>query len=99
MTTITLDTVPYTYSNGVFNFSEKDVPFATQYKVVNPATGGSMIFEFKESTGPEFDPQTQWIYKNYLGNGETGDLTLIVSNDPIITNRNANNYLTSKLSK
>lgn len=72
--------------------SEKDVPFATSYEVKNPKNGSIKKFEFTESTGPEFDPNTKWIYK-------CGELTLEVCNDKQITALRAENYLRHKLNR
>lgn len=75
-----------------FYGSEKDVPFGTIYEVENSRTGVSKSFDFTHSTGPEFDPNTKWVYK-------CEDLTLIICNDAQITKRNAQNYLEAKIRK
>lgn len=94
MTTILFDRTKHAYDaeNFVFTMSEKDIPFATEYKVVNPKTGGSMEFTFSHSTGPEFDPKTRWVYKS-----PDKTVTLEVCNDPKITEAAAAAYLTAKL--
>ena len=66
----------YDKDDNTFYGSEKDIPFDTSYKVVNIDTNQSRLFEFTHSTGPEFDPKTQWIYKNSDSN-----IRLIISND------------------
>jgi len=75
---------------NTFYGSEREIPFDSRYKVLNVSTNDSRIFEFVYSTGPEFDPKTQWIYKSEDG------VQLIISNDPEITKRNAKNYLNAK---
>lgn len=83
---------PLTYDSPTRTFtgSEKDIPFATTYTITNSYTGNSKEFKFSHSTGPEFDPNTDYVYK-------CGDLTLIISNDEKITNKNAKNYLKAKM--
>ena len=76
-----------------FNVSEKDVPFATTYELVNPKTGNSVVFEFHHSTGTEFDPKTVWVYT-----GKNG-LTLHVHNDAQMTRISAERYLEHKTGK
>jgi hypothetical protein len=76
----------------LFIISERDVRFATEYELYNPKTGGTKRFDFVESTGPEFDPATSYIYKC-----TEDEYTLEVANDPEITARNAENYLKAKL--
>ena len=77
---------------NTFSMSERDVKFDTSYILTNPGTLGSMIFEFKESTGPEFHPSTKWIYSN-----EDKTIKLEVVNDPRITKIRAEAYLKHKL--
>lgn len=77
----------YDSATKTFYGSEKNILFATEYTVVNTVTKESMLFVFSHSTGPEFDPQTQWIYKNSNSN-----ILLIICNDAEITKRNAENY-------
>lgn len=93
MTTITLQNGKYSFKDNTFVMSEKDVKFDTTYKVVNPATNKFMVFEFKNSTGPEFDSNTKWIYKSDSG------LTLEVCNDANMVKQAANAYLQHKLAK
>ena len=80
-------------ADKTFYFSEKDIPFDTSYELKNPNTGNSSKFEFSHSTGGEFDPNTQWVYKG------PNEMKMVVSNDPNITNQRANMYLQGKLKK
>jgi hypothetical protein len=79
----------YDKSTQTFSGSEKYIPFATSYNLRSPK-GGSKIFNFENSTGPEFDPNTKWIYKSNDG------YTLEICNDAAITQRNADAYLKGK---
>ena len=92
MVTIIYDSTKHYFDkfDNVFMMSEKDVQFDTSYKVVNPKTNGSKEFTFSHSTGPEFDPETRWVYKNVDG------FTLIVCNDKKITDKRAQMYLEAK---
>jgi len=96
MTTIEFNDKKHTWGleKKVFTVSERDVPFDTTYEIRNPKSGGKMKFEFSHSTGPEFNPQTKWIYYN-----SDKTVTLEVCNDPEIVRRAAENYLKSKLGK
>jgi len=91
MALIKLEKGKYAYNKDTktFTMSEKDIPFATTYKVVSPDTGGEMEFSFTHSTGPEFAPDTRWIYKS-------GEYTLEVCNDPEVTKQAAAAYLAAK---
>jgi hypothetical protein len=91
---IIFDSTKHTYDAGMFIFhmSERDVPFATTYDIINPKTGKEMRFEFTHSTGAEFDPKTIWVYKN-----ADKSVSLFVHNDPKITRVLAANYLKAKL--
>jgi len=82
--------VAWNKNENSFYCSEKDVRFATTYNVLNAKSGKSMLFEFKNSTGPEFDPNTKWIYESNTG------IKLIVCNDPKITANAAAAYLAAK---
>ena len=99
MTTINLNpnsnNNPLTFNkkHNAFYGTEKDIPFDTSYEVKNVVSGRSEIFEFVESTGSEWDPKTQWIYKSKSG------ISLIICNDERITNMRANNYFASKLGR
>jgi hypothetical protein len=84
----------YNKDNKTFYGSEKDIPFDTSYKVVNTDTNQSRLFEFTHSTGPEFDPKTQWVYKNSDSN-----IQLIISNDAEISRINGENYMKSKINR
>ena len=83
----------FSKENNLFTISEKDVTFDTKYSMKNPKTGNSKLFEFKESTGCEFDPNTKWIYKSEDG------ITLEVCNDPAITKLREKSYLNHKLNR
>ena len=93
---INLSKIPYYYNKEtkVFTFSEKDVPFATTYEIFNPQTNGRVQFDLSHSTGPEFHPDTKWIYKNALSN-----VTVEVCNDASITKIRGDAYLDHKLNK
>lgn len=92
MTTIYLSSVGWSYdkSTKTITVSERDVSFATTYKVISHRTGAEKVFEFDHSTGPEFDPNTKWIYKSADG------LTLAVANDATMTAAAAEQYLEAK---
>lgn len=76
--------------------SESQLPFDTEYIITSPKTGVEKTFKFSHSTGPEFDPNTQWVY--YAGSSVSGDLfTLIVHNEKEITKNRAQAYLLAKL--
>lgn len=96
MTTIHFDPEKMTYdaSTATFTASEKDVKFDTAYKLVNPGTGRSGIFEFSHSAGPEFDPNTIYVYKGPKGG--LMQLTLNIINDAKITEIRAAAYLEAK---
>ena len=83
----------YNTDTKTFTMSEKNIPFATEYILRNPATGNSKEFKFTHSTGPEFDPNTKWIYKSDDG------ITLEVCNDPKITAILEEQYLKHKMRK
>ena len=90
---INLGSTPHRWDKDarVFFFSEKHVSFSTEYEIINPTTGNSETFIFSHSTGPEFDPKTEWIYTNAkLG------IHMSVGNDPKITAANAKAYLNAK---
>lgn len=93
---INLSTVTYSYDKEtkVFSFSEKHVPFATTYEVLNPKTGNKVTFDLSHSTGPEFDPDTRWVYKN-----KSSDVTVEVCNDATITKLRGDAYLDHKLNR
>lgn len=78
-------------ANNTFYGTERDIQFDTSYEVKNTVSGQSEIFDFVESTGSEWDPKTQWIYKNKTG------LSLIISNDERITKIREQQYLRAKL--
>lgn len=88
---ITLKKGKYTFVNNTFTMSERDVKFATSFKITNPKTGNSMLFNFQYSTGPEFDPNTRWVYISDTG------VKLELKNDPITTQIARENYLKYKL--
>ncbi len=74
-----------------FTVSERDVAFATTYTIINPKTGNGQIFHFVESTGPEFDPLTEWLYASFEG------CVLRVVNDAKITKERASRYAIGKM--
>jgi hypothetical protein len=95
MTTIVIDkNVSWNKDEKVFSISERHIPFATSYKLLNPKTNKGVVFEFSHSTGPEFDINTKWIYTC-----DVEEVTLQVCNDAIMTNIFADNYLRAKLRK
>lgn len=81
-----------TNPKGRIIISEKKVPFDTEYDVISPQNNIKR-FIFTHSTGPEFDPKTEWIYKSEDG------IVLAVCNDPYMVKIAAENYLKSKLKK
>lgn len=93
MVNITLSNIDCSYDKetSTILISERDVPFATTYNVISPKTGVGKLFEFSHSTGPEFDPNTSWIYYSEDG------ITLSVSNDAKMVKIAAENYLSAKL--
>jgi hypothetical protein len=80
----------YNKETKTFSVSEKDVPFDTSYEVIGMKTGETKQFELSHSTGPEFDPNTRWVYK-------CDDMVLEVCNDAEMTKIAAANYLKGKL--
>ena len=78
-------------NTNTFHISGKEVTFATNYKLFNPATKGTMEFDFTHSTGSEWDPKTVWVYKSKCGLYE-----LHVGNEDV-TPQHAQNYLDHKL--
>lgn len=93
MHTINLATIPYNVRNGVIYVSERHVTFDSSYNVISPRTGATKLFHFECSTGPEFDPKTEWVYKSSEG------LKVHVCNDEHITKLLADSYLKHKLGK
>jgi hypothetical protein len=92
MSLITLTTGSYQYDSKLktIHISEKGIPFATEYSVLNPRTKNRKQFKFSHSTGPEFEPTTRWVYKNDEG------FILEVHNDAEITKKSAQDYLQAK---
>jgi len=99
MTTIKFNKKIHNYDplTKTFSVSECDVTFDTQYKVLNPKTGNSMIFEFSHSTGGEYEPDTKWVYKSYVGGADHDVLRLEVCNDPRMVELAKETYLKHKL--
>mgnify|MGYP003350680025 CR=1 FL=1 len=91
MTKIDLKKVPYSVKNKVIYVSEKNVPFGTKYSVISDKTSETKEFNFECSTGPEFDPKTEWVYKSSEG------FKLHICNDAEMTKIAADNYLKAKL--
>lgn len=79
----------YDKDKKTFTMSEKGIPFGTTYEVLSP-TGNSKTFVFDHSTGPEFSPDTKYVFKS-------GDLTLVLCNDAQITEQRAKEYLSAKI--
>jgi hypothetical protein len=97
MIQIDLKKIPWSFDmktseKGIIVISEKDVRFGTEYEVVSP-TGNKKTFTFTHSTGPEFAPETKWMYKSEDG------LQLAVCNDAKMVKIAAENYLNAKLQK
>lgn len=92
MIQVDLNTIKWSYENKVITISEKDVKFGTEYNIISPK-GGSKVFQFTHSTGPEFDVNTKWIYKSEDG------IQLAVCNDANMVKKAAENYLKAKLRK
>ena len=90
METINIKDCKYNQEAKQFNVSEMAVKFSTNYMIKNHKTGVSKQFNFVESTGPEFDPTTKWVYKSDCG------LTLMVHNDAAMTEINKRNYAAAK---
>jgi hypothetical protein len=93
MTRIVLKATPHYVKAGVLYVSEKDAIFDTEYEVVSNLTGVFKRFKFTESTGSEFDPKTEWIYKSEEG------YELRICNDVETTRKQAEAYLKAKLRK
>jgi hypothetical protein len=83
---------------SIIHTLESQLPFDTEYVVKSPKTGVVKTFKFSHSTGPEFDPETKWIY--HSGSEINGDLfTLIVHNEKELTEKRASDYLDAKLGR
>lgn len=93
MTNVKLSNIEFKYSkeDKTFYISETQVPFDTTYILKSPTTNNEVEFTFTHSTGPEFDPDTRWIYKSDNG------LKLEVCNHKLLTQLNASIYLEGKL--
>ncbi len=93
METIIFDKSKHNYNKitKTISISEKEVAFATRYRVLSPTTRNEVEFVFSHATGPEFDPNTKWVYESAIG------VTLEVCNDPELTKILADNYLKAKL--
>ena len=78
-------------SEKMFYVDANSTRFATSYKLVNPKTGGLMIFDFYESTGPEWLEDTKFLYTSDEG------FCLELSNEPRrILNKRATAYVEAK---
>jgi hypothetical protein len=95
MVTINLSKIKWSFDKktSTILISEKEVPFDTTYNVISPTTGMGNVFQFSHSTGAEFDPNTNWIYKS------TDGIILSVSNDPHLVEVAARKYLNAKLNR
>lgn len=80
----------YNEATGTYYGSERHISFATTYGVEDE--GALREFKFSHSTGPEFNPTTQWVYT-------CGLRKLIIANDELITKINKQNYLDAKLKR
>ena len=87
---VNLKEVKFLVENRTIRVSEKEVPFDTEYDVISSKTGDSMKFRFSHSTGPEFDPTTEWVYTSQEG------IEFRVCNDPSLTAQNVMTYLKAK---
>ena len=76
---------------NAFYGNEKDIPFSIVYQIINIISKNSEVFKLSYSTGPEFDPETKWIYKS-----TTSEIQLVICNDFKITTRNEESYLRHK---
>lgn len=91
MTNVDLNVTKYVVRNGVVKVSEKDVlKFDTAYNVLSPKSGKFKEFHFECSTGPEFDPKTEWVYKSAEG------FHFHICNDRAMTGQAASAYLKAK---
>lgn len=93
MRVVKLEGKKYSVKDGVIRVSEKEVPFDTVYDVISPKTGVQKRFHFKESTGPEFDPKTEWVYESEDG------FYFRLCNDAEMTRIAAEAYLQAKTLK
>lgn len=80
----------YNVKDRTFSMSGKEAPFSTEHTIENAKSGQSKLFKLSHSTGSEWDPKTEWIYKTDCG------LTLKISNDEV-TDKNKRDYLSAKL--
>lgn len=94
MTTIVFDPKVHKFdkTTNTFSVPGKSVRFDSNYEMKNPKTGGTKVFDFKSSTGSEWDPKTIWIYKSEDG------MTLNVGNEDV-TPAHAQAYVDHKLGK
>ena len=91
MAIVKLETIKYSVNgDGVIRISEKEVPFDTKYDLISPKTGVQKRFHFEHSTGPEFDPKTEWVYKSEDG------FYFHLCNDAEMTRIAADAYLQAK---
>jgi len=91
MELVSTEKTKFVKETNTFHVNGKDVPFTTEYKLVNPSTKGTMEFSMSHSTGSEWDPKTVWVYKSKCGTYE-----LHVGNEDV-TPQHAQNYLNHKL--
>jgi hypothetical protein len=59
--------VKFDKPSKTFSVKGKGIPFGTRYELVNQKTDNFSIFNFVESTGSEWDPNTIWKYENSDG--------------------------------
>ena len=92
MKNITTDQCNYIKESKTFIAAGKKIQFDTSFTITNPKTKGEMKFDFKESTGSEWDPKTLWVYKSEDG------FTLNLTNEDV-TPAHEQAYLEAKLRK
>lgn len=88
MINIPTKNLTYDEKKGTYYGSEKNIKFASTYEIEDEGT--LRRFEFSHSTGPEFNPKTEWVYIRGLKK-------LVIANDARITKINEQNYLNAKL--
>lgn len=91
MTTIHYNPAIHSFDNNIIKVKGTDVKFDSNYKVISQK-GGEKVFDFKESTGSEWDPKTIWKYKSEDG------MELHVGNEDV-TPQHEKAYLEHKMRK
>jgi hypothetical protein len=90
-TIVKLSDKKYSVSQGIIRVSEREIPFDTVYEVISSKTDVQKRFRFERSTGPEFDPKTEWVYRSEDG------FEFRVCNDAEMAKRAEQVYLHKKL--